>query len=91
MANSVTVYCPTCSKQVPLVKKTNWSVIIGCAVLGGVILGTIAYSAYAAFIKKADTFTCCKKKSAAHGPSAGPSDYARALLSKLRSTKRIRR
>ena len=62
MAKNATAYCPTCSKQVTSVKKTNWLALIVCAVFGGVIFGTITYCVYEAFIKKADTCPNCKKK-----------------------------
>ena len=62
MPNNVEAYCPTCSQQVTLVKKTNWPALILCAVFGGVIFGTIAYCVYDAVFRKADTCPQCKKK-----------------------------
>ena len=79
MAKDAKAYCPTCSKQVTPVKKTNWLVLIVCAVFGGVIFGTIAYCVYGAFFKKADTCPQCKKKTLsmvqAPTPVAEPEPY----------------
>jgi hypothetical protein len=79
VAKNGTAYCPTCSRQVTPVKKTNWLVLIVCAVFGGVIFGTIAYCIYQAFIKKADTCPHCKKKVLpiiqAPAPIAKPEPY----------------